>query len=478
MPTQTKKITLDTAALLFGKVVGLLLGMVRLNYLSTYLGVANFGILNFALYFCSLFQILFDFGISQLVTRDLARDLSRVKDMVGKALLLKALMVFAAGVIVGTIGAISHFESLTNWAILLTTVVFAVNGMSLVLLAAFQAQRKMTIVSLYNVLNDLLVSVLVILLLSHYPHVIAVLIITITVSLVNFAFLLVLFTHQNGHPHIGFDRQLWRDMLTKATPFAVSSLGISMYTFIGPTVLKYSRGNVEVGIFTAGYKLISILTLIPTTFSQVVYPIFSDFYANARSKLSKALEDSLRVMAQVSFPVGVGVVILAPKIISLIYPADFEGAAIVLQVAMCGDALVYLAWIVYAFLLALDQQKLCMRISVVMAVASLVLNVILIHFYGYKGVAFAQLLVDLALFTWYFVATRKLGYRIATAANSAKIVLASMVMGFAVYYIRDAFILLSVMVGAIVYFAVLFMVGGLGDQEKEFLSRLLKLRVS
>ena len=62
MPSQTKKITLDTASLFFGKILGMLIGMVRLNYQARYLGVANFGILNFALYFCSLFQILFDLG--------------------------------------------------------------------------------------------------------------------------------------------------------------------------------------------------------------------------------------------------------------------------------------------------------------------------------------------------------------------------------------------------------------------------------
>jgi len=72
MASQTKKIAFDTAALLSGKAIGLILGIVRLNYLTTYLGVEGFGILNFALYFSSLFQVLFDIGVAQTTIREIA----------------------------------------------------------------------------------------------------------------------------------------------------------------------------------------------------------------------------------------------------------------------------------------------------------------------------------------------------------------------------------------------------------------------
>ena len=63
MASQTRKITLDTAALVFGRAVGFVLGLIRLNYLARLLGVANFGVLNFATYFTSLFASLFDLGL-------------------------------------------------------------------------------------------------------------------------------------------------------------------------------------------------------------------------------------------------------------------------------------------------------------------------------------------------------------------------------------------------------------------------------
>ena len=157
MASQTKKITLDTAAIFFGKAAGLLLGIVRLNFLARYLGVAGFGILNFATYYCSLFQVIFDFGISQLLTRELARDLSRSRELVGKTVTLKAVIVFASSLVLGLIAYISGFDRVTNWAVLLTTFAFAVNGISMVFLSAYQAHRRMVLVSIATMANDLLV---------------------------------------------------------------------------------------------------------------------------------------------------------------------------------------------------------------------------------------------------------------------------------------------------------------------------------
>ncbi|MEK9135542.1 MAG: oligosaccharide flippase family protein, partial [Bacteroidota bacterium] len=137
MASQTKKITLDTAALFFGRAVGLLLGIVRLNYLATYLGVANFGILNFATYFTALFQSLFDLGMAQLITREIARDPSRSGELLGRAVVLKMMIVVAASLLVGSVTIVSGFDAVTNWAVLLTTVALAINGISMVFLSAF-----------------------------------------------------------------------------------------------------------------------------------------------------------------------------------------------------------------------------------------------------------------------------------------------------------------------------------------------------
>jgi O-antigen/teichoic acid export membrane protein len=473
MPTQTKKITIDAAALFFGKVIGLVLGIVRLNYLATFLGLASFGILNFALYFCSLFQVLFDFGISQLLTRNLARDLQRSSEYVGKAMVLKVIIVFIASSVVGLIAMILKFDPISNWAILLTTIAFAINGLSMVLLSAFQAHRKMVIVSISNIFNDLLLSGLIILIITKYPLLMTALILSVIVNFFNLLILYIVYVHKIGIPRFKIDVALWQDFIRESAPIAVSSFGISMYTFIGTTILKYTRGDIEVGIYTAGYKLISVFTLIPITFSQIIFPIFSDFYKNATSKLAKALQDSLRVMAQISMPLAVGIMILAPKIISLLFPAAFGDAKSVLQIIIIGDAFAYFAWILYAFLLAIDRQRICMKLSLFIALISFIVNMIIVPSWGYIGVAISVLISDILLFLSYSYHSIKIGFSFGDIKSFIKIMIASAILGITLSIFREWYLIPTIACAIIVYVISLSLMQAFGDQEKEFFKKYI-----
>src|SRR5512140_416205 len=390
MATQTKKITIDTAALFTGRAVGLVLGFYRLNFLMAYLGIANFGVLNFAAYFTFFFQSLFDLGLPPVITRELARHPSRSNQLLGTTLVLKAVLAVGGSIVLGAAVAVSGFSADTNWALLLTTIALIINGFSTVFQSAFQAHRKMVLVSIISIANDAFLSGAIILLLPLFPNLTTALSLIAFVGLVNLGILIAVYVRTVGLPELHIDGAAWKILAREGAPIAVSSFGISTYVYIGPVILKYARGDVEVGIYSAGYKLISILLLIPTAFTQVVYPIFADFSANARQKLAKSLEDSMRVMAEVSIPLAVGTVLLAPRIIALVYNnplVQSSDAPFVLQLLIGGNALGYLAWILQSFLLALDHQRFCMWNSVVIALLVLTANLLLVPVFGYAAVA-------------------------------------------------------------------------------------------
>jgi O-antigen/teichoic acid export membrane protein len=472
MASQTKKITLDTAALFFGRAVGLLLGIVRLNYLATYLGVANFGILNFATYFTALFQSLFDLGMAQLMTREISRDPSRSGEYIGRVVVLKLFIVFVASLVVGAFTLISGFDRVTNWAVLLTTVALAINGISMMFLSAFQAHRRMVTVSIANIANDAIISVAIILMIPSFPGVVAALSLTVLVSAINLGVLVQIYLRTIGPVEFKMDIPAWKALLKEGTPMAVSSLAISIYTFIGPTILKYSRGETEVGLFSAGYKLISILTLIPATFSQIVFPIFSDFYKNANNKLSKALQDSLRMMSEISIPLAVGGVILAPRIFSLLYPASFTDGVFVFQVIIAGNAVGYLAQVLYAFLLATDRHRVCMWDTIAVAGLVTVASLIVIPRYGYQSVAVILMMTDLVLFASLLLLTLSPGRFKAKFPKVLRILGSSALMGGLLFLIRDWYLVPVILVATAIYFLSLFFLRSFGDQEREILSKI------
>ncbi len=477
MSTQTTKITLDAAALFAGKAVGLLLGVVRLSYFASYLGVEQFGLLNFAAYFVLLFQSLFDLGIAQLLTREIARETPRSRSLLGQALLLKAAIGILSAFIVFIAVAASRFDAATNEALALTTIAQIVNSLSLTFLSAFQAHRKMALVSTTTVVSDVLLSGLVIVILPQFPSVRTTLLLTNLVAIFNFAMLWLVYRRIVGAPHLGVDWLIWRRLLREGLPMAVSAFGISIYMYIGPTALPYLRPKEEIGLFSAGYKLISILTLIPAAVSQVVYPIFSQFAAQAPEKLQKSLRDALRVMLEISVPLAVGTIVLAPRIMELIFPPAYAAGAIVLQLIIAGNAVGYLAWILTTFLLSIGRQSYCMLNSLSVAVLVAAASFVLIPPYGFVAVAAIIALTEVVLFISMATYAWRRGYRSISLASSLKILLASALMGLVLRVFSFLPLLILVVCGILVYGVLILLFRVIGDQEREMLSKILGLQV-
>jgi O-antigen/teichoic acid export membrane protein len=477
MATQTRKITLDTAALFTGRAVGLLLGVVRLNYLASYLGVERFGLFNFAAYFVLLFQSLFDLGIAQLLTREIARETTGGTLLLGRALALKVVIAVSAALVVFGAVAASGFDAATNEALALTTLAQVFSSLSMAFLSAFQAHRKMAFVAATNVANDLLLSGLVIGILPSSPSVRTVLLLTNLVAAANFAALWSVYRRTIGKPHLGVDLQVWRQLLREGFPMAASAFGISVYLYVGPTILRYVRPKEEIGLFSAGYKFISILTLIPAAISQVVYPIFSEFFTQAPRKLEKALQDALRIMLEISVPLAVGTVLLAPKIMSLVYPPEYADGTIVLQVVIAGNAVGYLAWILTAFLLSIGRQKYCMVNSCTVAAAVTCASLLLIPRFGYTAAAGVIACTEVVLFVSLGAYTWKQGYIPLSLPSSAKILCASALMGALVLLLSPLALLIVVPLGMLVYAVLIILFRVAGDQEKEILSKISGLQI-
>jgi len=462
---------------MFGRAVGFVLGLIRLNYLARLLGVVNFGVLNFATYFTSLFASLFDLGLSQLLTREIARDLSRSRELLGRVLLLKLGITVAAGVLVVAGVLVSGFTGETLTAVLLTTVALAVNQLAATFLSALQAHRRMALVSAANIINDAVLSGAIIFVLPGIPKVTTALVITAAISVLNLTLLFVVYRKLVGVPIISADLDAAKMLLREGVPIALASLGISTYTFVGPTILKFTRGEAEVGLFSAGFKVITILSIIPTAFTQVLFPIYSEFFAHAREKLEKGLADSLRVITLISMPLAAGALIVGSDLFRLLYTEEYLPGVIVMQVILLGNVLGFMDWVLYAFLLSSNRQAFLMRLSLGVGVGAALLSMALVPQYGYLALPFLTAGIEALLFVIQILYVRHIGYRQLWLRSLWRPAVAALVMAGTLLLLGPLPLLARIPLGAAIYSVTLYAVRGLGEQERAILRGLIS-RVS
>lgn len=203
-----------------------------------------------------------------------------------------------------------------------------------------------------------------------------------------------------------FDRALWIKMIVYAAPLIIVSLaGIanemfsrSMLKYLLPGTPKENLG--QVGIFGANYKLAALITLFTQAYRYAAEPFF---FRHAADK------DAMRTQAQVTkwFTItsaaGMLAILLFLDVVKYFIDAKYWNGLHVVPVLLLANLLLGVYYNFSIWYRLKDRTGLGAWISVVGAVITIVLNLILIPSYGFTGAAWVTLIcyIFMSGATWY-----------------------------------------------------------------------------
>ena len=478
MPSQAKKITFDTGAIFIAKAISLLLGLLRLKYIAIYLGVETFGIYTFATYFVAMFAIFFDMGLGQILTRDIAADKSRTSEYLSSALLLKVLLFVGTAIIIGAATYLSHFDAITNWAIAFSVFITGTTSLTTIFTGAFQAHRQMKLISVITIATDFFTSVAVIILLILNYGLFGLLAGSAMVSLAMFIITVLLSYKFLNFSLVYHVRRLWAYLLKEGFPVVVGVLGITLYLYATSALLKYLDGNVVAGYYNAALKIITILTVVPASFTLVIYPFFSELHVSDRGKLESVLNIAVRYMFMVSIPMAVGTIMVAKNLIATLYTSAFLPSAPALQILIISSMFGYGDYILYTFLPAINKQQFGMHITIPAGIIVAVVNYLMIPKFGLIVPSLSLAIVEMVMFAAAYLYLRKLKYSLSLTKIFLKPALSCIPMAIVVYILSRIFIskfvvLVQIPVAAVVYAASFYLMKGILEEDKLILEKVL-----
>src|SRR4030065_2259218 len=99
-----KRVIKNTAILLVGRILSIVFGIIYVAFLARYIKAEGMGKIATATSLIGLLIILVNFGLSQLITRDVAVDRGKTESYTSTSLLLRGLLsfIFAAVVVLIT----------------------------------------------------------------------------------------------------------------------------------------------------------------------------------------------------------------------------------------------------------------------------------------------------------------------------------------------------------------------------------------
>ncbi len=369
-----------------------------LAVIARYLGVEGYGKFSLIFVILSFFTILTDFGLNDIVVRELSKDKSRIPRTVSDLYLFK----FLLGL--GAIGLSILFIFIFNYSIEIRSL-FVWASLSLLMMSwssigtiLFRVNLWMERSAIANMAKDvvLLFSVYgVIYLKEDLLHLIWA---SLLAHLVNFGFNFFLMRDAMRGPLAPRDLTLWRKVIRSAFPLGLAYLAVTLYAGIDTVLLDWMVGERAVGYYNAAYKFIYQAIVLPVAFVNSLFPFMSKYCLTDQEKLKILFQKAYDSMVLIAIPFGVAVTITAPKLILLIYGDQYTPSILALQILIWAVVLMFQTIIFGYMMVALDQQRKSLVIDLCALGVNIGLNLILIPSMSFIGASITTVVTELFVF--------------------------------------------------------------------------------
>lgn len=303
-------------------------------------------------------------------------------------------------IIILSLSSIFPFESWLIFSLLWIKIYFE-NALALLLLAFFQVDKKMKVISAYNIFNSLLIFIVLGVLyylklgLLHY---------LISIVLIYLATTLFLIGRHGLNPlySLSLKRKtriyFW---IKEMRYYGFSMITIPVYMMLPSVIGAISLKKPDFAIFQSAFSLTNIILLVSTSYLQSEYPkyLYSESIAELKERLFKTV---LKVFFLNAFII-VFFLFLGKDILLVVYKKEiFQSAFFPLLILLGANMLFVFASAFSVPIVINKQQKLKTKLHLEFIFISLVLSIFLIQLMGIVGICITYLLLYTYVFFRYF----------------------------------------------------------------------------
>lgn len=448
-----QRLTKNVGVLFISQMLSYVLGFFTLMYSARYLGVEGFGTLSLALAFTGIFTVCMDLGLSTLTIREVARDKSLANDYVANITVIKIILAIVTFLLMSILVHLLGYDQQTMQVVYIIALYTVFTTFSQLFYAVFQAHEKMEYQSLGTILSSVLLIVGVLLAIYFKFSLIKFSLIYVVSGASILIYALFIYSQKFSLPKLSFNFEQWKNLVHESWPFAITGISLNIYTWIDTILLSMIQGQEAVGFYNASYKLILILLFIPSIFNYAIFPIMSQYYISSKKSLNFTFEKLFKLMMIFGLPIGVGTVLIANKVIFLIYGQQFNSSIVVLQILIWSTVLIFARSPFELLIQSSNKQIVVTKIFILGAIFNVIFNLLVIPRYSYVGAGVITVLTDAIVLGLLIIATKGIGFSISknTKLDIIKIIIASLFMGLTLNCLFDLNLFIKIVIGILIY---------------------------
>ena len=242
-----------------------------------------------------------------------------------------------------------------------------------------------------------------------------------------------------------------------------SAVAGTIFSHIDTTMIGFLSTSAEVGYYSAGVKIVRMITNLFPAIVAVIFPRISYYVSrNDEDSIKKLSEKTLNTLFCISLPLSCGIFLLMKPLVLLFCGQTFVDAITVSKIMspyifLCAVS----GFLGTGLIISFGKELSNLIIILISAVIDVILNAFLIPQYGANGAAFSTLLTELFIFSAYSIILKERMMGLKIKLNFLEFVAATAIMGIVITFIQQFLeslflqLFVNTMAGIIVYFGLL-----------------------
>ena len=386
--------------LIGGRIFQMLLSLIVGVLTARFLGPQNFGVINYAAAFTSLFASVCTLGINSVIIKDFVDNPSEQGEAIGSSILMRfASSLLSALMIVGIVLVIDGDEPTTVLVVALCSIglIFQIFD---TINYWFQSKYQSKITSLASLIAYAVMSVYKIILLASGASVEWFAIATALDYLVVAVFLWLAYKKYNG-PRLSFSWKKSKILLKSSYHYILSGMMVAIYGQTDKIMLKQMLNESEVGYYSTAVSVCTMWVFVLAAIIDSVYPTILNLHSVDAKAFEKKNKQLYAIIFYVSVFVSVVFVLFGGFGIRLLYGEAYMPAVLPLKIITWYTAFSYLGVARNAWIVCKNKQTYLKVVYFASAVVNVILNLIFIPLWGAAGAAVASLVSQ--IFTTFIV---------------------------------------------------------------------------
>jgi len=461
-----------------GKIGSLLIGLIVIALLTRYLSTSDFGAYTTAVTYLQFFGVIVDFGLTLTLIVMISEPNAEEEKITGNFFTMR----LVSGGFLFALAAILVFlfpwSATIQQAVVIGAVAYWIMGGASLLTGLFQKHACMWRPALAELVNRTVLVGVVLLFAWLHLGVVSMMTALILSNLIWLA-VIIFFAKPLVRVRPRFDLSLWKQAIGRSWPIAVSILFNLLYLKGDILLLSLLRTQEEVAYYGVTYRILDILTALPTMFMGLLLPTMVAAWSQKRREdFVKTLRRSFDVFMMAVLPIVVGAQVIATRLMIFIAGNEYAFSGDILRLLILAVLGVFVGTLYGHLVVALQKQKLMMWGYGSVALLSIISYLWLIPPYGVWGAVWVTIFSEfaIALLTFGVVTVQTKSF--PKLLPSFKALLASLVMYVFLMRFPSFHVLTDIALGALVYLAALIALKGVrvSDIKQLLPSRFLPLK--